>query len=130
VRAFFLAEGFYRETFLFYDASTVVRGSFSSVASPLSCFSPSSPPSSWFTLFPPTPAGELGAVSSDALSFSSLSMSQNSLFFFFLFALLYPSCSTWVTNGILIILGSKSSASSIGTMNFSSHSLVISSMSS
>jgi hypothetical protein len=35
-QAFFLAEGFSRETFLFYDASIVVRGFFSGVASSLS----------------------------------------------------------------------------------------------
>jgi hypothetical protein len=67
-RDFFCAEGFFGETFLFFDVSTSIRGSFGDVTSPFSFLS-SSPSSSWFTSLP-HPPGELGAVSYDAMSFS------------------------------------------------------------
>jgi hypothetical protein len=130
VRAFFSAEGFSRETFLFYNASVLMRGSFGGVDSPLSFISLSSPPSSWFTSSPPPSAGESILLSSDALSSTSVSMSWTSSFFFFFFASLSPSYSVWVTKGIPMMSGSKISASSTSTKNYVGHSLVISIMSS
>jgi hypothetical protein len=41
---FFLSEDFCGETFIFFDVLASVRGSFGSVTSPFSLFSPSSPP--------------------------------------------------------------------------------------
>jgi hypothetical protein len=125
---FFLNEGLCRETFFFFDVSALVGGSFGSVTSPLSCFYPSSPPSSWFTLSPPPLAGELGLLSSKVLSSSSISIFYTSSFFFFFFTLVCPSCSTWVTKGLPMMSGLEISASLTGTRNSAGHSLVISSI--
>jgi hypothetical protein len=119
--------GFYGETFHFFDVSTSVRGYFGSITSSFSCLS-SSPSSSCFTSLPPPPAGELGAVSSDVLFFSSLSMSYTSSSFFFFFALLSLSYSVRVTKGISMMSGSERFVASTGTRNSAGHSLVISSM--
>jgi hypothetical protein len=128
VQVFFLDEGFCRETFLFFDVSTSISGSFGGVTLPFPCSSPSSPLYSWFTSSSPPPAGDSGLLSSKALPSSSISMFCTSNFFFFFFVLAYPSCLTWVTKGILMMSGSKISTSSTGTRNFVGHSLVISSI--
>jgi hypothetical protein len=92
---FFLAEGFYEETFLFCGVSA--GGYFGGVASPSPFFSPSSPPpypSAWSSS-PPPPAGEPNPFSSEALSSSSVSIFWTSSYFFFFFVLLdCPTCST------------------------------------
>jgi hypothetical protein len=69
---FFLDEDFSRETFLFCDASIVVRESFGGVTSHFSCLSHYFPPSSWFNSSSPPLADESGLLSSDVLSSSSV----------------------------------------------------------
>jgi hypothetical protein len=123
-RDFFRAEGFCGETFLFLDVSSSIGGSFGGVTSPFSCLS-YSPSSSWFTSSPPPPPSESDAVSSDALF-----MSYTSSFFLFFLVLLGPSHSIWVTKGLLMMSGLKSSVYLTGTRNSFGHSLDISFMSS
>jgi hypothetical protein len=101
---FFRDEGFMGETFLFLDVSASSRGSLGSVTSPYLCFSSSPLSSSLSTSSPPPPLGESKIVSSDVL-FNSYTSS-----FFFLLLLLGASYSSRVTTGLLMRLGSDSSA--------------------
>jgi hypothetical protein len=119
--AFFHAEGFFGETFIFLDFSTSVRGSLGGVTLPCSCLS-SLFFSSWFTSSPPPPPGESGTISSDALFISCTSS------FFFFLELLGPSYSSRVTTGFSMRSGSESSVYLTSTRNFAGHSLVISSI--
>jgi hypothetical protein len=122
---FFLAEGFYGETFLFCGVTISVGGYFGGVASPPPCSSPPSFPS---TLSPPPPS-EPYRFSSEALSSSSVSIFWNSSYLFFFFVPLDCStCSTWVTMGLPMVSVSENSASTTGTRNSSGHSFVIFSM--
>jgi hypothetical protein len=107
VRIFFLAEGFCGETFLFYGVIVSVGGSVGNVSLPPPysshppCPSNSSPP----------PLGESDPLSLEAFSSSSVSISLTSSYFFFFFIPLdYPTSSTWVKMGLLMVSVSKSSA--------------------
>jgi hypothetical protein len=72
VQVFFISEGFCGETFLFFVVIVSVGGSFSNVASPSPCFSPSSPPPSPFTSYPPP--SESDPYSFEAFHSSSVSI--------------------------------------------------------
>jgi hypothetical protein len=104
---FFLAEGFFGETFLFCGVTVPTGGSSRGgvVASPPPCsFSPSSPPPCPSTSSFPSP-GELEPLSSEELSFSLLSISWTSFSFLFFFVPLdCLTCSTHVTMGLPMVL--------------------------
>jgi hypothetical protein len=87
-RDFFHAEGFFGETFLFFNISASVRGYLGGVTSPYFCLSSSPSSSFWSTSSSPPSPGDSDAISSDVLFISYTS----SLFFFLL--LLGPSYSS------------------------------------
>jgi hypothetical protein len=129
VRVFFLAKGFYRETFLFCGVTVSAGGYFDGVASPSPHFSPSSPPPCPFSSSPPPSKPDL--FSSEALSSSSVSIFWTSSYFFFFFVPLdCLTCSTRVTMGLPMVSMSESYTSLTGTRNSFDHSFVICSMSS
>jgi hypothetical protein len=125
---FFLAEGFFGETFLFCGVTFPTEGSSGGgvVASPPHFYSsPSSPPLCPSALSSPPPRN-LDLLYLVELSSSSLSMPwTSSLFFFFFVVMDCPTCSTHVTMGLPMVSVLDNSTWATGTRNSSSHSFVI-----